>query len=177
MRRLTALPYTLVVLGACGGGSWSDSPVTDVAQAWSGSTQLPLCRSTGPDGVPLESADARYCEWKLAAGAPSDRLTGIVRPHASVVTWIRTVRDTSEALRLSDSVGTALAARGLRLRSCATRSSLSGVTRSILWEDDSLAVAVVRLATRVGPAKVQVTAVDDPGMMPGALCPPPEGDA
>jgi hypothetical protein len=173
MRRFAAIPFTLVVLGACGGGSWSDSPVTDVAQAWSGSSQLPLCRSTGPDGEQLGSADARYCEWKLAAGDRSDRLTGIVRPRSSVVTWIRALRDTSDAGVLWDSIGTALAARGLRMRACAPRTSLSGETRAVRWDGDSLAVVVVRLATRRGPARVQVTAADDPRVMPGALCPLP----
>lgn len=176
MSRVALSIATLLLLSSCGSSSWSGTNVTDVAQAWTGHTRLPLCRSTGRDGEPLGSPGARYCEWDTPSKNPAERLTGILTTAGATVVWVRAPADIADADRVVDSLNTAFESRGLRRRKCAPRTSLSGETLSQLWESDTLTVWVGRTARPVGVARLQVTLVDSAAVLSTFLCGAPGGN-
>jgi hypothetical protein len=141
-----------------------------LARQWSGTTASPVCGTQGRDGEALPVAGSRYCEWRLVAGSPRDRLTGIVTTETVVVSWVRLMADSVAAGRFADSLRTALADRGLTPRECLASVNLSGETIRQQWDGPGLSVNLSRLATRTGEQRVQVTAATGAGAMPPALC-------
>lgn len=171
--RVRALACVLfLTAAACDSGSnWSGTSLTDIAQGWTGHGRLPLCRTTGPSGEDLGAPGTRYCEWKLEAGDPTDRLTGMVRDTGTVVHWVRSSPDSADQARVLDSVGAVFGAAGLQRRECAVRTSLSGTLYGSVWATDTLAVYVGRTVSRSGRGRLQISLGDAPGALPPTLCP------
>lgn len=170
MRTSLCLSLAIAATWACASDSFTDNEVMVMAQAWSGSSQLPLCGRTGPDGEDLGSPDSRYCEWRTPSADAREKLSAIVEARATTVTWRRATSTAEDADRLTDSIRSALLARGLRERSCGAITNLTGESRGVRWEGDSLVVDVTRITPRTGPPRVQIVAVDVPSEMPGILC-------
>lgn len=168
--RIPLLCLMLVALPACASDGFSDNEVIGMAHTWSGADRRPVCRRTGPDGEELGSADARYCEWRSPSTGGAGTLTAIVRPQATMVTWRRTTASVVDADRLTDSIRTALLARGLTERTCGTISNLSGESRGVRWESSDLVVDVTRSTPHRGTPSLQIIAIDAPAEMPQILC-------
>lgn len=159
-----------VALLGCAKDPIADSPVVRLAQDWSGSSELPLCQRSGPDGEALVGAGTRYCVWTTARTNPGVALTAIVREQGALVTWQRAMRDASDAERLTDSLRTELVALGLRERDCGELTSLSGVSQGVRWEGAELVVDLTRVSPHRGSPRIQIIASNLPNEMPPVLC-------
>ena len=142
--------------------------VAELARGWSGGQATPQCAPVDTiDGLP-----SRSCRWARAdgdttGGAVSGRLAA--GRGASLVTWERRPRDGADAGRVLDSLGAALAGRGLRTHDCGETEVPAGRARNGLWIAESLLVLWARVDPPAGAPTLMIMATDDPSVAPSLL--------
>lgn len=161
-RSMTFILLLLTPIEFCDGQP-RQGVIAGLAQEWSGNAS-PSCerRSTGDQDVatPVSPLD---CVWRADS---SDRVTGSldVPEQVSMVMWERTLPDSGHIFL--DSIGTALADRGLQRHECGESSVPAGQARHLLWVGPRLAAGLVVITPVEGHARIMLFAMDHPEQLP-----------
>lgn len=182
--RYHAMLCALALGAACRGaaGASADSApaagrvptLRELATAWSGGRTRPRCQNRGPRGEYLGPMGGQYCVWSTPAEVATRGEVAAYETAAGRLTlleWSRPAVDGADADRFSDSLGSALTARGVVARACPSREAPAGHLELRAWEAESLSIHLSRITPPRGAPSLTVVATDMPGAMPDVLCP------
>lgn len=167
----SAVASTLLPIAAlaCGGGEPApSSPLTlgEIAAAWSGGRTDPTCRTHGPRGEhlgPLPGAE--HCEWPtVVRGGHRGTVTGFQDALAglTMITWERTIPDSTAASVLVDSLDAAFTAWGLQAYDCP-----DGGRR---WQQPTLGIQLSPVPSTAAGMRMMVVATTIPSALHEVTC-------
>lgn len=137
-----------------------------IAARWSGSRARPVCQSHGPRGEYLGPIPGSVsCRWAMA-GAAQGEIIGQRNAMfgLGMITWQRTLPDSTFVARLADSLGVALRAAGMSEYPCRF-----GGRR---WLGPQLGIELAPAPPRKNePQRIAVFATRIPAALPSFSCP------